>query len=60
MLPVLQQVSIFNSKNVNDGFQLLKSRRAVGKIVFKMGDIDTNNGGGRGGKKSTEQEEVEE
>jgi NADPH:quinone reductase-like Zn-dependent oxidoreductase len=60
MLPVLQQVSIFNSKNVNDGFQLLKSRRAVGKIVFKMGDIDTNNGGGRGEKKSTEQEEVEE
>ena len=34
--PILAKVLPFNSQSVEEGFELLKSRRAVGKIVFDM------------------------
>ena len=34
--PILAKVLPFNSQSLEEGFELLKSRRAVGKIVFDM------------------------
>ena len=34
--PILAKVLPFNIQSVEEGFELLKSRRAVGKIVYDM------------------------
>ena len=34
--PILAKVLPFNSQSVEEGFDFLKSRRAVGKVVFDM------------------------
>ena len=39
LAPVVAKLLPFNLENVDTGFELLKSRRVVGKIVFDMTDI---------------------
>ena len=40
LVPVIAKLFPFNSENVDKGFELLKSRRAVGKIVFDMTEME--------------------
>jgi hypothetical protein len=53
--PVVHREYMFNAANVKEGFELLKSRRTVGKIVFVMdggSELNTKNGGPNGEAKS--------
>jgi NADPH:quinone reductase-like Zn-dependent oxidoreductase len=55
LVPVLHQEFMFNKANVMKGFEQLRSRRTVGKIVFVMdggSELNTKNGGQNGEAKS--------